>query len=134
MSTSLTALIRRRDTAELTINGETLHVEYDPSAYTTELEDAFLSAIDAGRIGAAALTVLTGFSESDEEGVTRVVPGIMLGWDVVSDGEPLPATRDVLKSLDTNLLIELMNGLRDHLRPLAKSGATSNGTLTRKAR
>lgn len=47
---------------------------------------------------------------------------VLVGWDVVEDGKPLPPTKDNLMEFPNALLVHISTAIGDDMRPNSKTG------------
>lgn len=95
------------------VDGETLHIEYDPSRYTAELEDQIMNAGEKNRPVAA---------------IAGWVSGLLTGWDLTDDqGKAYPTDYETLCALPGKFLEKVWDAITDDMNPKKAKGQTSRG-------
>jgi hypothetical protein len=119
MPITLMDLHRNTRTAALEYDGETVEVEYRPSEYTPEVEDAMQQARRSGRPAMSRVEVLD---------------KMLISWDVLDEeSKPLVPTRELLLSLPTAFLSAVLSAITEDQRVEREDRKNSGGGSGRRA-
>ena len=91
--------------------GDSVTLTYRPSVLTPNRES---------EIKAAA-------SEGDNSAMLEAISELVVEWDMLLDGKPLPHTVDVLRELPSALLTAIFQGIGEDMAPKAKNARGSFG-------
>lgn len=85
--------------------GDTFEVVYRPNGLTPTIEDELREA-------------------ASNKVLVEKICGLIVQWDVLGeDGKPLPIKPDVLKDIDSALLVAIIGACREDMAPKVKSAA-----------
>lgn len=97
----LTELLDDRCTIAVSLDRGTLHVTYQPSAYTPALE--------------ASVAELFADERRPSAPVVALLSALVVDWDLTRQGKPVPIRPDALRQLPTRLLSRILQAIvRDH--------------------
>lgn len=98
-------------TADVDVNGELLHVEYNANGVTL----AWSAALTAAHVA------------QDVNEVARLLCAIIVGWDIANeDGSPLPVNADTVALIPSPVLERIMEAMRDAAVPSDAEGKASS--------
>lgn len=109
----LSQLLAKERTIEVEIDGDTLTITYDPSAFTAEAEDRYAAQRETARnIGAMA----------------EALDILLIKWDLTDeDGKTLPINTETLRTLPGEFLGRVMEAINEDASPKQKRGRNSRG-------
>lgn len=105
----LGALRARRAELTLEYDGQTLHFTIRPNVITPAYRDQLRTELATKEAAGASQEAVVA------EAIVRNVADLVIGWDLVENGEPLPVTRETVASLPENLVGELWSAIDNFL-------------------
>jgi len=116
----ITGIVR---SAEVDYFGEKLNITYKPSEMTPQRDAEFAKlrkeaeeSDEQGDFGAIATAA---------EQMAGRLAAILVTWDVMNNGEPMPPTKENLMAFPYALQIHIYSAINEDMRPKAKTGKRS---------
>jgi hypothetical protein len=106
----LEALTAERRTVVIEFRGERASVTYDPDAYTLAFTNRLLDIV----------------KDEDTRPMAELLSGLIIEWELVRHGEPIPTDADGIASLPYPLLNAVLDAIQNDAEP---SRAEGNGSF-----
>lgn len=119
MPISVAELLNERRTFTLPVGEDELTVTYNPQAYTPKAESEMQKFVGEGKPGT---------------GLAQTLANVLLEWDLLEDGDPLPCDFETMTNLPTRFLVEVSNGIGNDIRVTAEERKNLDGGSRRTGR